>query len=90
MSDSFEKKKHTLFLENREKLELSGVTDVDSFNEEEINAKCDWGELMIKGSELQVDVLDLEVGTLKINGKITALVYNDKIAGKGFFGRMLS
>lgn len=90
MQDSFDKKRHTLLAENRETLELTGINDVDSFNEEEINASCDWGDILIKGSELIVEVLDLENGILKIRGKITALVYNEKTQQKGFFGRVFS
>lgn len=90
MSETFDKKKHTLLLENRELLELSGINDVTAFNEEEIVAVCDWGDLMIKGSALHVEVLDLETGGLKITGRVTALVYNEKSQAKGFFKRAFS
>lgn len=90
MSDTFDKKKHTLLLENREMLELSGINDVKAFNEEEIVAVCDWGDLMIKGASLHVEVLDLETGQLRITGKVTALVYNEKMQAKGFFKRAFS
>lgn len=90
MSETFDKKKHTLFLENREHLELSGINDVTAFNEEEIVAVCDWGDLMIKGAGLHVEVLDLETGELKITGKVTALLYNERIQSKGFFKRVFS
>jgi len=90
MQESFEKKKHTLFMENREVLELSGIVDVASFNEEEISAKCDWGDLLIKGEGLHLDALDLETGTVRVGGKVTALVYHESTLGKGFFGRVFS
>jgi sporulation protein YabP len=90
MSESFEKKNHTLTLQNREVLELSGISDVTAFNEEEIVATCDWGDIMIKGSSLHVEILDLETGELKIVGKVAALVYNDRIQPKGFFKRVFS
>ena len=84
------KQKHTLFLENRETLELSGIKKVGAFNEEEINASCDWGEISIKGSSLHIEVLDLETGALKIRGRITAFIYNDTARVKGLFGRLFS
>ena len=40
---------HLLTLENREHLTLTGISDVDSFNEEEIIAISPCGELTIKG-----------------------------------------
>ena len=90
MSDEFSKKKHTMFIANRESAEISGVTDVDSFNEEEIRADSDYGEIIIKGSSLQVEALDLESGVLKISGSIAAVIYADKPVGKKLFGRMFS
>ena len=84
------KKKHTLYGENRELLELGGINDVGAFNEEEISARCDYGGILIKGSNLHIEVLDLETGQLKISGKIGAVVYNDSIAAKGIFGRIFS
>lgn len=90
MSDEFSRKKHTLFIANRESAEISGVTDVDSFNEEEIRAMSDYGELIIKGSSLQVETLELETGKLVISGNVAAVIYTDKTADKGFLKRMFS
>lgn len=90
MQDNFERKSHSLSLENRESLSLTGVKDVDSFNEEEINAKTDYGGLLIKGSSLHVEVLDLDTGALKISGKIVALVYNEKTDSKTGFRRFFA
>ncbi|MBQ8981686.1 MAG: sporulation protein YabP [Eubacterium sp.] len=90
MSDEFNRKKHTLFMTNREGAEISGVTDIDSFNGEEIRAFSDYGELMIRGESLQVEALDLETGILNISGNISALVYTDKKPAKTFFGRLFS
>jgi sporulation protein YabP len=90
MSESFDKKKHTLHLENRESLELTGVNDVAAFNEEEIDVVCDWGDLMIKGSSLHVEILDLDSGEMKVSGQVTALVYNDHVQVKGLFKKVFS
>ena len=54
---------HALTLENREHLSLSGISDVDSFNEEEIVAICSCGELTIKGELLHIEELNLENGS---------------------------
>ena len=49
---------HSLTLCDREKLTLTGVTDVDAFNEEEITVITDFGELTVKGELLHVEALD--------------------------------
>ena len=90
MSESFEKKKHTASCENRETLEMSGINDVNAFNEEEVTAASDWGDIIIKGSALQVETLDLESGVLKVRGRISAIIYNDKTVVKGFLKRAFS
>lgn len=43
---------HNLMMENREKLTVSGVIDVDSFCEDTIVLYTDMGTLTIKGSDL--------------------------------------
>ena len=90
MSDDFNRKKHTLFIANRENAELTGITDVDSFNEEEIRALTDYGEVMIKGSALQVETLETENGVLKISGNVDAVVYTNNKPAKSFFKRVFS
>ncbi len=82
--------KHNLLLENRQSLEMTGIKNVDAFNEEEIVAVCDYGQLLIKGEKLHVEVLDLTTGDLKIVGKITALVYSERTEVKGFFKKVFS
>ena len=67
---------HSLTLCDREKLTLTGVTDVDAFNEEEITVITDFGELTVKGELLQ------------ITGKVTALLYTQHREGGGLFGRL--
>ena len=90
MQESFEKKKHSLMIQNRESVEITGINDVASFNEEEVNASCDLGNVLIKGSHLLVEALDLDNGILKVNGRITAVVYSEKTNAKSFFGKLFS
>lgn len=90
MSDEFSRVKHTVFIENRENASLSGIKNVDAFNEEEIVALSDYGEIIIKGANLHVEALDLETGVLKINGNIGAVVYSDRSVPKGIFKKVFS
>ena len=47
--------RHNAILENRQRLQLSGVTDVDSFDEDEIRLFTQLGELTIKGKDGEKD-----------------------------------
>ncbi len=82
--------KQTLVLENREKLSVSGVVDVESFNDESIIAVTDLGVLIIKGSELHINKLNLDSNELVVDGDIFSLEYTDGETGrsKSFFGKM--
>ncbi len=83
-------KNQTLLLENREKLSLTGVIDVDSFNEESIVAVTDLGVLFIKGADLHINKLNLDSNELIVEGDIYSMEYSDSENGKSksFFGRM--
>lgn len=85
-----EKLPHKLSLENRQLLDLSGVTNVESFNEEEVIATTDYGELLIKGEGLNVEILELQSGELRVSGTVSAFVYTNKVSPKGFFKRVFS
>jgi len=83
---------HNVILENRKKLTLSGIEDVDSFDEESITLFTDTGTLTVKGTELHINKLSVESGEVSIEGHIDSLIYTDgadgKTRGMGFFARM--
>lgn len=83
-------KNQTLILENREKLNVTGVLDVESFNEESIVAVTDLGVLMIRGSDLHINKLNLDSNELIVEGDIYSLEYNDgeNTKSKSFFSKM--
>ncbi|MDF2987394.1 MAG: sporulation protein YabP [Eubacterium sp.] len=80
----------TLILDNREKLSVTGVVDVESFNEESIVAVTDVGVLIIRGSELHINKLNLDSNELIVEGDIFSLEYSDgeNTKSKSFFGKM--
>lgn len=79
---------HTLNLTNRETLSLTGISDVDSFNEEEILAVCSCGELTIKGDMLHIEELNLESGILTVSGKIVSLTYSERFSSTSLLKRL--
>ena len=52
--------RHLVTMENRERLSVTGVNDVLSFDEESIVADTDMGVLVLKGVDLHVNKLNLE------------------------------
>lgn len=75
MSEITKAKNHTLMLDNRNKLILTGAEDVNGFNEQIVSVKTSCGSLIIKGERLHIDKLNLETGDVSIDGKINALQY---------------
>ena len=64
-------KNHTVMLDNRGKLVMTGTEDVSGFNEETVSVKTSCGCLVIKGENLHIDKLNLETGDVSIDGKLT-------------------
>ncbi len=76
---------HNIILEDRRMLTVSGVSDVDSFDEETVIVFTDLGELTIRGSNLHINRLSVEVGELTVEGNIAALIYSDEAPKSGGF-----
>ena len=55
---------HTVILEGREKLSISGVVDVQSFDEEQVLLETVRGMMVVRGQGLHVERLQLEAGEL--------------------------
>jgi len=83
-------KVHNIILENREKLSVSGVEHVNSFNSELIILETIAGVITVKGQELDVNKLSLEDGNIIISGRVSSMVYSDRdsLSSKG--GGLLS
>ncbi|MCI5739712.1 MAG: sporulation protein YabP [Candidatus Fimenecus sp.] len=69
---------HNVILEDRRRLTVSGVCDVDSFDEQTVIVFTQMGELTVKGEDLHINRLSLEMGELALEGDITALTYTDR------------
>ncbi len=85
------RRRHQLTLKGRETLTLDGVTRVDSFDESEVIFDTDQGGMVVRGEGLHIKELNLEAGTMHIEGLVQALQYTgDTISkkGKGFLGRL--
>ena len=66
-----------VIMENRKSLTVTGVKDVDSFDEQTVVAFTNLGELTIRGEELHITSLNLDVGEISMQGNISSLSYSD-------------
>lgn len=66
-----------LILENREKLSISGVSDVLSFDDQIIIIETDLGLLTIKGENIRINKLSIDTSDVIIEGNINSLVYSN-------------
>ena len=69
---------HNLILEKRSMLTLTGVTEVQSFDDRCIALYTKMGELIIRGRELHINAVSVETGDMSISGEIWGLNYGDK------------
>jgi len=85
MANAFEQstpRSHTVTLDNRERILITGVEDVPQFNEQQVVMETVAGELTVFGSGLHIARLNLEDGQVSLDGMILGMDYSDRSAGK--------
>lgn len=81
---------HRLVLEERSSLSVSGVEEVERFDEGEIVMSTVRGALVIRGAGLHIEKLSLDGGELRVEGNVDSLTYEDEGGGErmGFLARL--
>ena len=79
---------HDLTLKGRQKLLVTGVTEVVSFDETAVVLQTGLGVLMVHGQGLQLKELSVEGGQTCVDGSISALVYEEPRQG-GWLRRLM-
>lgn len=74
---------HNVIMEGRERLSISGVEDVESFDEETIIVYTSKGILIVKGGDLHIEKLSLDGGDLSVEGRIDSLRYEEEATSGG-------
>ncbi len=82
------KRAHDVSLKSRRRLLLSGVEEVESFDEHEIVMQTTEGSLTLRGEGLCVGGLSTETGELSVEGLVTELCYEDTAPRGGFWARL--
>lgn len=85
---SEQKRPHNVIMNNCEKMSLTGVNDVESFDEKTIICYTDFGELVIKGNDLHVDNMDVSGGDMQVTGRVTSLYYTGEKKRSGVFSKL--
>ena len=75
-------RKHTLNLVDRERLAMTGVTDVFAFDEQVIELETTDGYVDLEGTDLHIVKMNLDSGELIVEGKISQIAYQDQVSAK--------
>ena len=78
-----------IIMESREKISVSGVKNVISFDDETILLDTELGRLTVKGDGLHIESFHNETGELTATGKLHAAVYLGDAKQGGFINRLL-
>jgi len=71
-----------LILENREKLSVSGVLDVLSFDDQVVIIETELGLLTIKGEDLRINKLSIDTSEVVVEGDVYSMNYSEKESEK--------
>ncbi len=78
-----------LILENRKRLSVSGVEEVDGFDDGFVRLHTSLGELSVRGHGLRIENLSVETGELTVSGEIGELAYEEPAERTGWLKRLL-
>ena len=80
-----------LILENRNRLNISGVLDVLSFDDQIIIVETELGMLTVKGDNLRINKLSIDTSEVIVEGEVISLIYSNKDLdkkGESFLGKI--
>lgn len=75
-------------MNGRERMELSGVSDVSGFDDNTVVLTTAGGELTVCGSDLHIERIDLDVGELELRGHIREFRYEDGSTASSLWTRL--
>ncbi len=79
---------HTIRILDRKKATITGVEDVDCFNEQVVVLRTPLGMLTVTGAALNIAHLNLEEGRVEIEGEFDALEYSGGKKRGGMFAKL--
>ena len=88
LSEKRTAKRASVNIENREKISITGVKQVDTFDDSEVSARLESSGISVYGQSLHISRLDLDNGILIIDGFISGVEYSDNDSRSGFLSRL--
>ena len=90
MNGQIEKQVHELVMKERGEMRITGVKEVDSFDDTSVALRTLDGDMTIEGRGLQISVLDVDRGVVTLSGRVDGIFYSteDGEEKRGFFGRL--
>jgi sporulation protein YabP len=79
---------HKLTLQDRKSLTMTGVTEVISFDEGAVILRTELGTLAVQGQNLQLKNLSTDGGQVAVEGKVSALIYEEPRPAGSFWRRL--
>ena len=80
--------KQTLVLEDRKKLVIDGILNVESFNDDYLELSSNLGRIEVEGSSLKIEELRQDTGKILITGAISGVFYRENKITKKHFGKI--
>ena len=77
--------KQIIILENRKKLSVDNVINVDSFSEDYLELTTGGGPIGVEGENMKIEELSGDGGKIIITGEISGVFYKRAEAKKGLF-----
>lgn len=82
-------KPHSIKICEREEIVITGVEEVESFDEREIVLFTEQGNLVLEGEDFKINALSVETGDMEISGFLVNLRYNENAkSGGGFWSKI--
>ena len=90
MNGQTEKQQHGFQVRLRKEMSISGVRDVESFDEGAVVLHTTGGDMTVEGKELRIGVLDTERGVVTLSGRIDGVFYSteEREEKRGLFGKL--
>lgn len=90
MNGQTERQEHGFQVTMRKEMHISGVKDVESFDEETVLLHTVNGEMTVEGNELRIGILDTDRGVVTLSGRIDGVFYSggENTEKRGLFGKL--
>ena len=85
-----EEQVHQVTMKNRNEMTVTGVEDVDSFDDDKVIVYTTEGVMTVKGAGFRINRLNVDIGELEIEGEIDNIGYEEghKTEKGNFFGKI--